>query len=240
VTSRTPQRSAGRDTSTSDDRTTPGAASDRPAFDEPTLDQLLAEPIVRQLMRRDHTDEATVRRLLQEIAVARPVLPPNDNPNMDDPNAIVRLLEESARLWRGLLDRELRAQLPGMTRARCTVLIHLAQLAGLNQATLAQTLDIRPSTLARLLDRLEAAGFVARMPDPEDRRAHILALTAKALPIIECINDLTRKTDDERQLGISKAEAWQLRTLLCRLWSNLRSRLDEFPSSEPIRTRRHT
>jgi len=234
------RRGVGRDTSTLDGHATPGAASTRPAFDEPTLDQLLAEPIVQQLMRSDRTDERTVRRLLQEIAVARPVLLPNDDPNMDDPNTIVRLLEETARLWRGLLDRELRAQLPGMTRARCTVLIHLAQLAGLNQATLAQTLDIRPSTLARLLDRLEAAGFVARMPDPEDRRAHILALTAKALPIIECINDLTRKTDDERQLGISKAEAWQLRILLCRLWSNLRSRLDEFPSSEPIRTRRHT
>jgi MarR family transcriptional regulator, transcriptional regulator for hemolysin len=234
------RRGVGRDTSILDDRATPGAASTRAAFDEPTLDQLLAEPIVRQLMGRDHTDEATVRHLLQEIAVARPALPPNDDPNMDDPNTIVRLLEETARLWRGLLDRELRAQLPGMTRARCAVLIQLAQLVGLNQATLAQILDIRPSTLARLLDRLEAAGFVARMPDPEDRRAHILALTAKALPIIECINDLTRKTDDERQLGISKAEACQLRILLCRLWSNLRSRLDEFPSSEPIRTRRHT
>ena len=234
------RRSIGRDASIQDDRAAPGAASVRPAFDEPTLDQLLAEPIVQQLMRSDRTDETTVRRLLQEIAVARPALPPNDDPNMDDPNTIVRLLEETARLWRCLLDRELRAQLPGMTRARCTVLIHLAGFAGLNQAGLSQTLDIRPSTLVRLADRLEAAGFVARVPDPDDRRAHILALTAKALPIIECINDLTRKTDDERQLGISKAEAWQLRILLCRLWSNLRSRLDEFPSSEPIRTRRHT
>src|SRR6202041_837613 len=101
---------------------------------------------------------------------------------------------------------------------------------GLNQARLSQTLDIRPSTLVRLVDRLEAAGFLTRIPDPDDRRAHILALTAKALPIIECINDLTRKTDDELQLGISHAEAGQLRTLLCRLLSNLRSRLDEFPS----------
>lgn len=39
--------------------------------DEPTLEQLLAEPIVRQLMRRDSIDEATIRHLLQETASAR-------------------------------------------------------------------------------------------------------------------------------------------------------------------------
>jgi MarR family transcriptional regulator, transcriptional regulator for hemolysin len=222
-----------------DDRAALGAASLRPTFDEPTLDQLLAEPIVRQLMRRDRTDETTVRRLLHEIAIARPALLPKDDPSTDDPNTIVRLLEETTRLWHRLIDRELHAQHPGMTRARCFVLIQLARFVGLNQAGLSQTLDIRPSTLVRLVDRLEAAGFVARMPDPDDRRAHILALTAKALPIIEYINDLTRKTDEELQLGISKAEANQLRRLLCRLWSNLTGSLADFPSSEPLRTRDH-
>jgi hypothetical protein len=39
--------------------------------DEPTLDQLLAEPIVQQLMRRDSVDETTIRQLLQEAASAR-------------------------------------------------------------------------------------------------------------------------------------------------------------------------
>ena len=229
-------RSIGRDTSILNDHAPPSAASTRPGFDEPTLDQLLAEPIVRQLMRSDHTDERTIRRLLQEIVVARPALPPSDHLNAEDPNAIVQLLVETARLWRRLLDRELRAKIPGMTRARCIVLIHLARSAGLNQAGLSQILDIRPSTLVRLVDRLEAAGFLTRIPDPDDRRAHILALTAKALPIIECINDLIRKTNDELQLGISNAEASQLRTLLCRLSSNIESRLDQFPAVEPIRT----
>jgi MarR family transcriptional regulator, transcriptional regulator for hemolysin len=233
------RRSIGRDTSIPDEHATSGAASVRPAFDEPTLDQLLAEPIVQQLMCSDRTDEMIVRRLLQEIAVARPAPPSMGDPNMDDPNTIVRLLEETARLWQRLLDRELHAQIPGMTRARCVVLTHLAQFIGLNQAGLSQTLDIRPSTLVRLVDRLEAAGFVARIPDPDDRRAHILVLTAQALPIIECINDLTRKTDEELQFGISKAEASQLRTLLCRLLSTIKSRLDEFPPAKPIRARRH-
>jgi hypothetical protein len=39
---------------------------------EATLDQLLAEPIVRQLMRRDRIDEATIRDLLQATSSAPP------------------------------------------------------------------------------------------------------------------------------------------------------------------------
>jgi MarR family transcriptional regulator for hemolysin len=96
-----------------------------------------------------------------------------------------------------------------MTRARCTVLIYLAQHAGVNQVALAKILDIRPITLVRLLDRLEADGFATRMPAPNDRSAHVLALTAKALPVVEYIYLLTRKIYDDLLLGISKAEGRQ-------------------------------
>jgi hypothetical protein len=41
------------------------------ALDEPRLDQLFAEPIVKQLMHRDRIDEATIRRLLRQVAVVR-------------------------------------------------------------------------------------------------------------------------------------------------------------------------
>ena len=44
----------------------------RRTFDEPSLGQLFAEPIVQQLMRRDRIDEATIRRLLRLAAAAQP------------------------------------------------------------------------------------------------------------------------------------------------------------------------
>ena len=211
-----------------------GAASARPPVDEPTLDQLFAEPIVRQLMLRDRIDEASTRRLLQQAHATRPASRAREYPSTDDPNTIVGLLDETARLARTRYDRELRARLPGMTCARCAVLIHLAQHKMFNQTALAQTLAIRPITLVRLLDRLEAAGFVQRMPDPNDRRAHILALTAKALPIIESIHDLNRKTCDDLHLGICDAEATQLRVLLLRIRSELTAaRLNDDPPSRP-------
>jgi hypothetical protein len=47
------------------------AMAGKRALDEPRLDQLFAEPIVKQLMDRDRIDEATIRRLLRQTAVAR-------------------------------------------------------------------------------------------------------------------------------------------------------------------------
>jgi MarR family transcriptional regulator for hemolysin len=224
-------------------------ASAQPPSDEPTLDQLLAEPIVQQLMRSDRTDEAAIRHLVQEAAAARLASQAHngsstdgssrDDSGTDDPQAIVQLLHETARLWSRHYDRQVRALFPGMTRARCAVLSHLARHEGVNLVTLAGILDIRPISLVRLLDRLEAAEFVVRRPDPDDRRVRVLALTAKALPIVERIDGLTRKIYDDLQLGISKAEASQLHALLFRVGSNLAGRLGENPPSGPLRLRRH-
>src|ERR1700734_1310921 len=183
----------------------------------------------------NRADETTVRRLLQQTSAAQPASRAKDDPRAaDDPNVIVRLLLETARLACSRYDRALRAHLPGMTLGRCAVLIQLAQHGTPNQAPLARILDIRPITLVRLLDRLEAGGFVERIPDPDDRRAHVLALTAKALPIIESIHDLNRKTCNDLLLGISEAETTQLRVLLSRIRSELTAaRLNDDPPGRP-------
>ena len=47
------------------------AIAGKRTLQEPRLDQLFAEPIVKQLMRRDRIDEATIRHLLRQAAVAR-------------------------------------------------------------------------------------------------------------------------------------------------------------------------
>jgi hypothetical protein len=77
-----------------------GVATTSSPSDEPTLDQLLAEPIVQQLMRRDSIDEATIRHLLQETASARLAAWAEDDLKADDLHSIVRLRHETAWLWR--------------------------------------------------------------------------------------------------------------------------------------------
>src|SRR3954451_280110 len=73
----------------------------------------------------------------------------------------------------------------GVTRAQWKVLFRLERQPGLRQVALADMLDLEPITLCRIVDRLEESGLVERTPDPADRRAWQLHVTAKAAPLIE-------------------------------------------------------
>ena len=187
-----------------------------------TLDGVLADPMVQSLMHRDGTDAAAVRRLWEHVAAGRPAQTgcPRQ-PLAVVPHDLGHLLYETARLWRRRYERVLCARLPGMTCARCAVLLKLEQPGGLNQVTLAHRLDFAPITIARLLDRLETAGLVSRLPDSNDRRAHILTPTAKARPLIARIREVVRTIQKENWLGLSNAETVQLDALLGRIQSNL-------------------
>src|SRR6478672_12744301 len=92
-------------------------------------------------------------------------------------------LAETAHALRRAFDR--RAVTLGVTRAQWKVLFRLSRTPGLRQVELADMLDIEPITLCRIVDRLEEAGLVERMRDPEDRRAWRLHVTASAQPLVE-------------------------------------------------------
>lgn len=49
----------------------------RPLFAEPTVDDMLADPIVRLVMQRDGVEEAELRRTLRRLAAARAGIRPD-------------------------------------------------------------------------------------------------------------------------------------------------------------------
>jgi DNA-binding MarR family transcriptional regulator len=205
-----------------------------------TLDELLAEPMVQLLMHRDGTDEAALRRLWERVAASRPSQTPRSMPPLPGcPDELGHLLFETARLWRRWCERVVRARLPGMTCASCAVLLKLEQPGGLNQVTLAHSLDVAPITIVRLLDRLETARLVSRLPDPHDRRAYIPTPTAKARPLIACIHDIIRTIQSEAWLGLSDTETNRLHVLLCRIRSNLLIGTNESLSADPAGDSEH-
>jgi DNA-binding MarR family transcriptional regulator len=59
------------------------------------------------------------------------------------------------------------------------VLSHLAREPVGSQLALAQAIGYDKTRLIGLLDALEHAGLITRAPDPADRRARIVALTAE-------------------------------------------------------------
>jgi DNA-binding MarR family transcriptional regulator len=48
----------------------------------------------------------------------------------------------------------------------------------ITQQRLADALRLQKSTISRLVDQLSEAGLVERAPNPQDRRSHLVALTA--------------------------------------------------------------
>src|SRR5215468_8967304 len=88
-----------------------------------------------------------------------------------------------ARLLKTYADQ--RARQFGISRAQWAVLMRIDRNEGLKQTELADLLDVQPITLTRLLDRLAESGLIERRPDPDDRRAKRLYLTAQAKPLVD-------------------------------------------------------
>src|SRR6516164_2480100 len=131
------------------------------------------------------------------------------------------VLNDVARLMRKRFEQRARAAALGLTRAQAAVLAYLARQEGINQAALAQLLELEPITLARLLDRLQAAGLVERRPDPKDRRAHLLYLTAAAYPLLDRIFALAAEVREDALAGVAEADRGRLLDLLIAMRANL-------------------
>ena len=114
------------------------------------------------------------------------------------------LMHDVSRLMRKSFDR--RASAIGLTRSQWRVLAHLSRNEGVKQAGLAEILEIKPITLARLLDRLGANGWVERRPDPNDKRARRLFLTDKARPILIELREVALSVREEALSGFDAAE----------------------------------
>ena len=151
------------------------------------------------------------------------------------------LVNDVARLFGRRFDQNGRARRVGLTRAQCRTLGYLARNEGINQAGLADLLEIRPMTLVRQIDRMEEAGWIERRADPADRRARRLYLTAKARPILGRIWNIANETRDEALARLSPSEAEQLIDLLHRVHATLSDRVPAetaAASAEPPRPAR--
>jgi DNA-binding MarR family transcriptional regulator len=153
---------------------------------------------------------------------------------MVDPNrSFGFLVHDVARLYGRRFDRNGRRL--GLTRAQCRTLGYLARNEGINQAGLADLLEIRPMTLVRQIDRMQEAGWIERRPDPTDRRARRLFLTDKARPVLGRIWDVSSETQDQVLAALSPDESEQLIDLLRRVHGALTDRGPGRPLAVTIR-----
>ena len=129
------------------------------------------------------------------------------------------LLNDVARLLRTVYDRRVKSL--GLTRSQWWVLNHLFRGDGVTQTELAETLEIEKPTLGRLLDRLEAKGWVRREDDATDRRAWRVYLTDEVGPAMRELRAVAAELRRDALAGLSAAERERFVDALLAIKANL-------------------
>jgi len=130
------------------------------------------------------------------------------------------LISDVGRLCGKRFDDLARSSLD-LSRAQCRALAYLAHYGTVNQARLAELLEVAPISAGRLLDRMEESGWIERQPDPHDRRARQVRMTRKAEQALGQARRVGDTVTAEALASLNPAQAQQLIALLQRVRLNL-------------------
>ena len=109
----------------------------------------------------------------------------------------------------------------GVTRAQWQALFWLNRRDGLTQTELAELLVIARPPLGKIVDRLEAEGWVERRPDERDRRVKRLYVTEKVKPLVEPAQDTMVELGEEAMRGMDEDQRRTLIRALMTIRENL-------------------
>src|SRR6478609_7961801 len=96
-------------------------------------------------------------------------------PSRDPFGPVSRALGRVARLHRAAAGELLRST--GLYPGQELLMMHLWEAGAVRQADLIDTLGVDPSTMTKMLQRLQRTGNVTRTTDPADRRAVLVEAT---------------------------------------------------------------
>jgi MarR family transcriptional regulator, organic hydroperoxide resistance regulator len=102
----------------------------------------------------------------------------------------------------------------GLVLSQFEALAKVGMNPGVIQQDLVKYLLVTKGNVGALVDRLEEAGLIERRPDPSDRRANRLCLTAAGTSMVTEIFEKHRVLVKEMMSPLDSAERKTLRTLL--------------------------
>ncbi len=129
------------------------------------------------------------------------------------------LLGDVARLTRTAFDK--RVQPLGLTRSQWWVLTYVFRDQGLTQSELAGHLELGKVAMGKLIDRLEAKGWLERRYDPQDRRIRRIYLMPAAEPLLDAMREPSQDLYGMLVAGLSNAEQERLVDTLITVRQNL-------------------
>jgi len=101
------------------------------------------------------------------------------------------------------------------------MMVHVCKVGSAPQSRFADLLEIEPISVSRLLDRMEAQGWVTRDNDPNDRRVRLVLPTDKALQAFDHIKTIAEDVYGQALAGLTEDERRILTMGLCTIVTNL-------------------
>jgi MarR family transcriptional regulator, organic hydroperoxide resistance regulator len=138
---------------------------------------------------------------------------------MINPESIDWLIARVCRLHHGRA-HALLAEL-GLHRGQPSMLRALWKEDGLTHRELSERLRVQPSTITKMAQRMERAGFIERRPDPDDQRVSRVYLTEVGRDVQAKVEETWGTLEQETLVGFSTEEQEQLRGFLGRIRENL-------------------
>jgi DNA-binding MarR family transcriptional regulator len=136
-----------------------------------------------------------------------------------DKSATMSRLQSAARATRTALAARLLAH--GFYAGQDQIMLALDQEDGQTPGQLASRLSVRPPTITKTINRLQAQGFLEkRASEADGRQAHIF-LSDSGRETIRAIEKSVRKTEKLALRGLDKKEQKMLGKLLSRVEANL-------------------
>ncbi|MGD1843781.1 MAG: MarR family winged helix-turn-helix transcriptional regulator [Salibacteraceae bacterium] len=136
-------------------------------------------------------------------------------------NSLGYLLNRAGKAMGGKLNRNFKAAGFEVNLEHWVVFAKLWREDGQNQQELGLQCMKDKATMTRLIDHMEKQGWLARTPDPEDRRSRLIHTTKQGTALREQLLPVVFRTLDEAATGISADELEICKRVLAQLHQNL-------------------
>ena len=101
-----------------------------------------------------------------------------------------------------------------MTPVQYAALNQVGRTPGVDQRTLARSIGFDTSTIASVIDRLEARGLMLRQASPEDRRVRLLQLSDEGAGLLAAIGPDVLKAQQRMLDPLTPAERREFMRML--------------------------
>ncbi|MFG3509082.1 MarR family winged helix-turn-helix transcriptional regulator [Streptomyces sp. NPDC047821] len=152
-------------------------------------------------------------------AGAEPPACPDVLPSAARGGPISHSLARVARLHRIAAGKFLKAA--GIYPGQEFVMMFLWDSGPVRQSELIKAVDLDPSTVTKMLQRLEQTGHVRRSPDPADRRAVLVEATGASCSLHAEVSGAWSDLEEHTLAGLDAPERAELARLLGKVEANL-------------------